>query len=106
HLQEAFVPHRVDHLAADLATGGALEPAAVHVSILVLVNVDQFVSAEIDRIGGVRPAAVEKVRIKDLQRQRHPSPVDSPSNTREYGSPMQRYSFSMNGISSCVMASP
>ena len=45
----------------------------VHIGVVVLVDVDEFKRPEIDRVGSVRPGAVEKVGVKDLQRQRHPA---------------------------------
>ncbi len=45
----------------------------VQVSILILVDVDQLVSAKIDWVRSARPGAVEIIRVEGLECQRYPA---------------------------------
>jgi hypothetical protein len=48
------------------------------VGILVLVEVDRHVAAEVDGVRAGSDGAVEEVRVEELRRERLPSPVLPP----------------------------
>src|SRR5438105_2229929 len=69
----ALVAERVTDIAVFLAHARPLETVFVDIGIVVLVKVDYFKLAEIDRVGTARPGAVEELRIKELKSQRDPA---------------------------------
>ena len=46
--------------------------------ILVLVEIDQRVGTEVDRVGAGNEGAVEEIGIEDLQREGRQPPVEPP----------------------------
>ena len=76
-LAQVHLLERCRDVTEPVATSGASRAFPILgqvVGVLVLVDVDDRVGAEVDRIGAGREAAVELVRVEDLRRQRLPSP--------------------------------
>src|SRR5207247_1223737 len=71
-----FVLHHRSDVAVRLTLVRALDAHPLHVlpvRVGIVINVDDLVIPEIDRVGTAGPRAAVKIRIEDLMRERDPS---------------------------------
>src|SRR5262249_41353504 len=68
----ALMTYREFDSSVDVPLAGALNAVFVEVGVLVVINIDELETPKIHAVRTRRPDSIEKIRIKDFQRERHP----------------------------------